>query len=180
MADWGGPWDKRESMNPLLRRLRRDKLLIGRGAVSNLLRACSAGRLVGGLSLSLGIEADEAVGPLLFAMGGAAKRFRVLDVSVKRPMVFEVSFGELSEKWQIDDVTGLVHNLNDLFLSEPTVRALVNLGEWDDALQLWGVSKGHLKALLPLGLDALALNGEVLKKMAMNGVRTSESGDDPH
>lgn len=124
------------------------KLLTGRGAVKSLVRACNAGRLVGGLSISLRATADEVVGPLVFAMGGAARRFRVLDVRTGTPLVLEVRFDQLVEKWEVEGVEGFVHNLNDLFRNEPDVKAVAVLGEWEDMLQLWCVPKDVLPKLL--------------------------------
>lgn len=123
-------------------------LLTRRGPVKNLLRACHGGRLVGGLSVSLRALPDEVVGALTHAMGGEAKRFKVLDVRVGTPMVMEVLWGELHEKWELENVEGLVHNLNDLFRSDAGVKVVAVLGEWEDMLQLWCLSREALGALL--------------------------------
>jgi hypothetical protein len=122
------------------------KLLTRRGPVKHLLRACHSGRLVGGLSISLRALPDEVVGGLTHAMGAAG--FRVLDVRTGTPMVMEVAWREVHEKWEVEHVEGLVHNLNDLFRDEPTVKVVAVLGEWEDMLQLWCLSREVLGPLL--------------------------------
>lgn len=107
----------------------------------NLLRECHEGRLEGGLSLSLRATPDEVVGPLTYAMGGAARKLRVLDVRVGRPMVMEISSGDSLESWELEDVPALISNLNSLFVDQPDVKELRVLGEWEDALQVQAVTK---------------------------------------
>ncbi len=124
------------------------RLLTRRGPVKNLLKACHAGRLVGGLSVSLRALPDEVVGALTHAMGGEARRFKVLDVRVGTPMVMEVMHDQVHEKWEVENVEGLVHNLNDLFRGAPDVKLTAVLGEWEDMLQVWCVSREALAALL--------------------------------
>ncbi len=122
------------------------KLLTRRGPVKNLLRACHSGRLVGGLSVSLRALPDEVVGGLTFAMGAAG--FRVLDVRTGTPMVMEISWGPVHEKWEVENVEGLAHNLNDLFCEAPAVKVVAVLGEWEDMLQLWCLAREVLGPLL--------------------------------
>jgi hypothetical protein len=128
----------------LLGRLKELGLLKGRGEQRTLLALCHAGRLVGGLSISLRATPDEVVGPLSHAMGGVAMKLKVLDVRGTRPMELQVEFpstnGPRVERWELDDVRGLVHNLNDLYRDEPTVKQVRVLGEWEDMLQLWCLS----------------------------------------
>ena len=135
-------------MPSLLDELRRMELVTGRGKHAGLLRLCHAGRLVGGLSMSLRATPDEVVGPLTHAMGDVAKLLRVLDVRSGPPLELEIVAGELHEKWEVRDLPGLVHNLNDLYRSEPLVKAVAVLGEWEDMLQVWCITKTVLPTLL--------------------------------
>lgn len=114
----------------------------------SLLRLCDAGLLHGGLSAGYGVRADELVGPLTTAMGGAARRFKVVDVREQRSvMELHVQAGDVSERWEVEDLSALVHNLNSLYRDAPDVRAVAELGEWEDALQLWCVDKRTLPRL---------------------------------
>lgn len=140
-------------------------LVQGRGALpKRLLQACHDGRLVGGLSISLGATPDEVLGPLTHAMGGAATRLKVHDVRTTRPLVMEVEWGALREKWELEDVEGLVHNLNDLFSAEAGVKRVVVLGEWEDMLQLWALDRAALQRLLDGRLLDDARNAAALRR----------------
>jgi hypothetical protein len=111
-----------------------------------LLRLCEAGLLNGGLSVALDVRPDELVGPLTLAMGGAARSFKLVDV--RHTLELHVLAGELTERWEVEDLSALVHNLNDLYREAPDVRAVAVLGEWADALQLLCVDKKALPRLL--------------------------------
>jgi hypothetical protein len=102
---------------------------------------------VGGLSIALDVKIDEALGPLLDLMGGAALTIRVLDI---RGKVFSVKLGEQQHEWEIDGLESLVDTLNRGFAPYPDVKALVLLGEWEDMIQVWALSKPVAKQLLPL------------------------------
>lgn len=134
----------------LRKRLKALKLLKGRGAHGSLLKLCQAGRLIGGLSVSLRATPDEAMGPLTHAMGGAAKKLKLVDVRGAVPMELQVEFstagGPKVEKWEVEGVRGLVHNLNDLYRDDPTVKQVRVLGEWEDMLQLWCLSAEDARA----------------------------------
>jgi hypothetical protein len=125
--------------------LKRLGLIKGRGKQTDVLRLCHAQRLVGGLSMSLRATPDEVVGPLTFATGA---KLRVLDVRDGPPMVLEIQSGELTEKWEVDGISGLIHNLNDLYRAEPLIRAVAVLGEFEDMLQVWCIEKAALPQLL--------------------------------
>ncbi len=114
----------------------------------SLLRLCDAGALIGGLSVALDVRPDELVGPLTQAMGGAARGFKLVDVRERRTLELHVLVGESTERWEVEDLSALVHNLNDLYREAPQVRAVAVLGEWADALQLWCVEKRALSRLL--------------------------------
>ncbi|MBN1205288.1 MAG: hypothetical protein JXB05_10220 [Myxococcaceae bacterium] len=114
----------------------------------SLLRLCEAGLLQGGLSVALGVRPDELVGPLTQAMGGAARGFKLVDVRERPTLELHVLAGELTERWEVEDLGALVHNLNDLYREAPEVRAVAVLGEWEDALQLLCVGKRALPRLL--------------------------------
>jgi hypothetical protein len=111
----------------------------------SLLRRCHQGSLEGGLSISLRATPDEAVGPLLHALG--AKGFKLLDVRTGAPMVLEIAWNEVHEKWELADLEALVHNLNDLF-RDTGLPVIAVLGEWEDMLQLWCVPRADLPAQL--------------------------------
>ena len=113
-----------------------------------LLSLCHAGRLHGGMSIALSATPDEVLGGLCAAMGGGAAKLRLEDVRGQRPFELHVRTPELLEKWAVDDLAGLVHNLNDLFRTESNVRACAVLGEWEDMLQLWCVDRFRLLMLL--------------------------------
>ena len=113
-----------------------------------LLRLCDAGLLHGGLSVALGVRPDELVGPLTLAMGGAARGFKVVDVRERPTLELHVLVGERTERWEVEDLAALVHNLNDLYRESQQVRAIAVLGEWADALQLVCVEKRALPRLL--------------------------------
>jgi hypothetical protein len=119
-----------------------------------LLALCHAGRLHGGLSIALSATPDEVLGGLCTAMGGAAAKLRLEDVRGRGPYELHVRIPSNLEprtsnleKWEVEDVPGLVHNLNDLFRSDSSVRACAVLGEWEDALQLWCVDRLRLLVL---------------------------------
>jgi hypothetical protein len=132
-----------------VKRVRELGLVKGRGALPRgLLAACHSGRLEGGLSISLRATPDEVLGALVYAMGGAAKRLKLLDVRATTPPVLEVAFGELHEKWEVEGVEGLIHNLDDLLRDEADARLLVVLGEWEDMLQVWALGREPLRRLL--------------------------------
>jgi hypothetical protein len=133
----------------------------------SLLRLCDAGLLHGGLSVALGVRPDELVGPLTLAMGGAARSLKVVDVRERPTLELHVLVGERTERWEVEDLAALVHNLNDLYRESQQVRAVAVLGEWADALQLLCVEKRMLPRLLrqsffaPVNASQLAgLSGE--------------------
>jgi hypothetical protein len=145
--------------------LRELKLLKGSRPVQSLPRACHAGRLAGGLSVSLGATPDEVVGPLCQAVGGAARALKVLDVRGRGPLELEVQWGEVHEKWEVEDVAGLCHNLNDLFRQEPSTAAIAVLGEWEDMLQLWCVPRAVLPRLVRARVLEEARNAGTLQRL---------------
>ncbi|MCA3013254.1 MAG: hypothetical protein INH41_12740 [Myxococcaceae bacterium] len=162
----------------LASRLKALGVLQGRGRQRTLLQLCHAGRLVGGLSVAWRVTPDEAIGPLTHAMGGLATRLKVLDVRAGPPMELEVRFelpAELlreaegprvqSERWEVEGVEGLVHNLNDLYRDVAAVKLAVTLGEWQDMLQLWVLPRPALRALLDEGVLAEARNHAVLLRL---------------
>jgi hypothetical protein len=113
-----------------------------------LLALCHAGKLHGGLSISLSATPDEVLGGLCAAMGGSALKLRLEDVRGKGPFELHVRTAEMLEKWEVADVPGLIHNLNDLFRADHSVRACAVIGEWEDMLQVWCVDRLRLLALL--------------------------------
>jgi hypothetical protein len=114
----------------------------------SLLRLCDAGLLHGGLSVALDVRPDELVGPLTQAMGGAARGFKLVDVRERRTLELHVLVGDTTERWEVEDLSALVHNMNDLYREAPEVRAIAVLGEWADALQLLCVDKRSLPHLM--------------------------------
>jgi len=156
--------------------LRALKLLTGSRPVKSLLRACHAGRLVGGLSVSLQATPDEVVGPLCHAVGGAARALKVLDVRGGPPLELEVRWGQVHERWALEDVAGLCHNLNDLYRGEASTAAIAVLGDWEDMLQLWCVSRADLPRLLRARVLEDARNVETLRRLAEGSPQTSQPG----
>lgn len=144
-------------------------LLTGRGAAKSLVRLCHAGRLVGGLSVSLRATPDELLGPLLHALGGAATKLKLNDVRTTTPPVLDIEWREVREKWECDGLEALVHNLNDLFRDEPDVKLVAVLGDWDDMLQLWCVSKEHGRVLLDRRVLDDARNAATLRRLLAPG-----------
>jgi hypothetical protein len=163
-------------MASLLDSLERSRLLKDREAARevfdpaepphvSLMRLCDAGLLEGGLSVALGVRPDELVGPLTLAMGGAARRFKLVDVRERPVLELHILAGDVSERWEVEDLAALAHNLNDLYREAPDVRAIAVLGEWNDALQLLCVEKRSVPKLLrerffaPRNRDALERGG---------------------
>lgn len=153
----------------MLKRLAALGLVSGREAVKSLLKACHAGRLRGGLSVSLRATPDELMGPLTRALGGPARLLKVLDVRTGAPMVVEIEWRDVHEKWELSDLEALVNNLNDLFAFESGVAAAVVLGEWEDMLQLWCVPKSVLLRLIEEGFLAEARNLAMLRAVTRSG-----------
>ncbi len=108
---------------------------------------CHNGYLQGGLAIALDVKIDEALGPLLETMGGAAQTIRVLDI---RGRVFSVKLGAQEHAWEIDGLESLVDTLNRGFAGQGDVKALVLLGEWEDMIQVWALAKPVLQQLLAL------------------------------
>jgi hypothetical protein len=156
--------------------LARERLLKDRAAAAEvlvpdepshvaLLRLCDAGLLQGGLSVALGVRPDELVGPLTLAMGGAARNLKVADVRERPTFELHVLIGERTERWEVEDLAALVHNLNDLYREAREVRAVAVLGEWADALQLLCIEKRSLPRLLRQPCFSPA-NGQELLRLA--------------
>src|SRR6218665_72431 len=114
----------------------------------SLLRLADAGLLSGGLTVSFGVRADELVGPLTLAMGGAARRLKLVAARDQPPPHFHILAGDVSERWEVEDLASFAHNLNDLYRTASDVRAIAVLGEWNDALQLLCVEKASPPRLL--------------------------------
>lgn len=137
--------------NAVAEYLRKRGVLHGRAGKGDVLRWCHKGQLDGGLSVSLRATPDEAFGGLVKLLGA---RLKLIDVRVKpgEPMELQVEYplgeGQKAERWAVEDVPGLVHNLNDLFRADQAVKAGVVLGEFDDMWQLWAVEKTLLRELL--------------------------------
>ncbi len=124
----------------------------------HLARACHLRWLTGGLSFAATLRPDDALGPLLYALGGAARRLRVLDVSTGNPSVFDIAFDERREQWTIADLPELIGHLNALFRNDDSVKAVVSLGEWEDMQQWWCLPKHTINRLRALGLPAPSLD----------------------
>ncbi len=150
---------------PLLERLERDGLLKkGTGSFEHhrpergdrrpapphleILQLCHRGLLMGGLSVALDVRSDELLGPLCQAVGGSAKRVRIVDVRDRPVMELRIQYGDLEEPWELEDLYALVQNLNDLLKDDRKAAAVAILGEWEDMLQLWCVRKDLLGDLL--------------------------------
>lgn len=113
-----------------------------------ILRLCDRRALKGALSVALGVRPDELIGPLCLTVGGSGKDVRVLDVRDRPYFELRIRYGELEEPWEVEDLYGLVQNLNDLLKDDRQAKVVAILGEWQDALQLWCVPKSQLGHLL--------------------------------
>lgn len=119
-----------------------------------LLTRCHEGALEGGLSVALTVQPDELFGPLTYALGGSARSLKVEDVrvaKVDRPMELVVVVRGVNERWELEGLSALVHNLNDLYRDDDSVKVAVELGEWDDCLQLWCLPKAEARRWLAKG-----------------------------
>jgi hypothetical protein len=96
---------------------------------------CDAGKLRGGLSVALDVTPDEAFAPLIHAM--ELQGLKLMDVRQKGAQLEVRLHDGTVEKWEVDGVEGLVHNLNDLCRLQPEANPCAVLGEWEDMLQLW-------------------------------------------
>jgi hypothetical protein len=134
----------------------------------SVLRLCEAGLLQGGLTAALNVRPDELVGPLTLAMGGAARRFKLVDVRERPRLELHALVEGRTERWEVEELPGLVHNLNDVYRQDAGVRAVAVLGEWADALQLLCVDKRALPRLLRQSFFE-PLNRETLQAIAAQG-----------
>lgn len=107
---------------------------------------CDHDFLVGGMSIAIDVKIDEALGPLLEAIGGGAPRIKVLDIQ-GTPPVFTVVVGGQQHQWEIGGLEALADTLNQGFAADAGAKALVLLGEWEDMLQVWAVPKAALAEL---------------------------------
>jgi hypothetical protein len=124
----------------------------GRAAGETTLQVlCAAGALEGGLSVALDVRSDELLGPLCQRMGDAARRLRVVEVRTAPPELW-VRVEEKEMKWPVPAVPSLVRALNRFYRGAPAVRAVADLGVWEDGHQLWCLSKQVLPTLLHEGL----------------------------
>jgi hypothetical protein len=145
-------------------------LLTGPGRARSLVEACHLGLLKGGLSVSLRALPDELVGPLASGVGGPAMRLKVLEVRTGPPMVLEIAWRDVQEKWEVVDLETLVHDINDLFAQEPDAAATAVLGEWEDMLQLWCIPKRLLSRLLKSPFLDDARNRSTLVRISESGI----------
>jgi hypothetical protein len=97
------------------------------------------------MSIELDVKVDEALGPLLEAVGGPARTMKVLDIQGR---VFSVRLGPVQHEWELDGLESLVDTLNLAFAAAPEVKALVLLGEWEDMLQVWALPRPVVRTLL--------------------------------
>jgi hypothetical protein len=116
----------------------------------SLPQLCHAGKVRGGLSIALGVTPDEAFAPLCHAMD--LKALKLLDVrsAPHGATQLEVRLPDGAvEKWEVEGVEGLVHNLNDLTREVvPGALPCAVLGDWEDMLQLWCAPKTVLRHAL--------------------------------
>lgn len=124
-----------------------------------LVALCDQGRLRGGLSFAREVSPDEAFGPLVTAMGGAARRLKLLDVLEREGTTLLVAEDGESEAWAVPSLPALLARLDARFRDAAGVSRVLVLGATDRGdLQIWLVSSAHAEALLRLpGLDAETL-----------------------
>jgi len=135
-------------VNEFLELLKKLKLISGRGKPKSLLQMCHSGKLFGGISISLQALPDEVLGPLTALLSGNATHLRIEDSFGTRPMRVDIRYQDTTEKWELEDVSALIHNLNDFFKADEDVKILAILGEWEDMLQVWALTKTHMRQLL--------------------------------
>jgi hypothetical protein len=129
-------------------------------ADADLLQLCNAGLLDGGLTVALDVQPDELIGPLATTAGGRARLLKVIEVREK-PAEMVLSLTGSEHRWTISGLVQLVDQFNALFESDASVKAVVVLGDWEEALQLWSLRKVLLPKLLlerffsPLNLSTL-------------------------
>lgn len=128
----------------LQRRLKELEQLKGRPTkkARSLLQLCHARKLKGGLSLALDLTPDEAFAPIVQVMQLAA--LKLLDVLIAPAPAtrLEVRLHDGSkEKWEVEGLEGLIHNLNDLCRLQPEANPCAVLGEWEDMLQVWAAPR---------------------------------------
>lgn len=142
-----------------------------------LLELCNLGALDGGLSVALDVRADELVGPLSAAMGGAARGLRVLDVRESPALTLVLEVGGVEAELEIARLEQLPEDLNVLLSEAGDVRAVAILGEREGALQLWCVPREHLDALLDEALEG-AWNVDQLEALLDGTLTAGAEGDD--
>jgi hypothetical protein len=128
--------------------LERLQLIRGSPPEEPLRVLCHHDYLVGGMSISLDVKPDEALGQLLLTVGGPAPGLRVLDVVGPRPWIFSVKLADQRHEWEVDGLEALIDTLNIAYAPNPDVKALVQLGEWEDMLQVWALPKPTVSKLL--------------------------------
>ena len=129
--------------------LRRDRVPASVADVDSaltLLRLCDAGALVGGLSVSLEVTADELIGPLCAAIGGRARALKVLD-ALDDPPRLVIDLGREERTLEVPDLARLVESLDELFASDASACAAMMLGELDRMLELWCLPRRALASL---------------------------------
>ncbi|HLT30191.1 MAG TPA: hypothetical protein VK013_09105 [Myxococcaceae bacterium] len=138
--------------------------IAGEAPAIALLKLAALGALEGGLSASQGVRADELIGPLCQAMGGAARELRVTDVREAGGLSLEVSWRGREARWSIPSLDALPVALNALLGAVEGVRPAAVLGHWEEALHLWCVPRALLDPLLDEALEG-AWNLEQLEDL---------------
>lgn len=131
---------------------------------SSLVEACHEEQLVGGVSLSRRATPDEVLGPLTFAMGGAAAKVKLLDVRSGPSMTLELRVDGEEDRWKVRDVDDLIEQLGERFLDDDDVKQLVVLGEHEGMLEVWALRPDVLEALLHTRLLDGATNLRTLRE----------------
>jgi hypothetical protein len=114
--------------------------------------------------VALDVRPDELVGPLCQRLGDEALRLRILEVRTSPPELW-VRVHETEARWPVPDVAALVRALNLAYWGVPSVRAIAQLGVWDEAWQLWCLEKRVLRTLLEEEL----LQAEVVDGLQLPG-----------
>ncbi len=114
------------------------------GAGLRLTALCDSGCLVGGLSAALDVRPEELVGPLVQQLGGIATKLKVLEVrDLPSSVELTVSWDEEIRIWPVRSLRALAAQMNQAFIDEEGVKTVLILGEFNDALQLWCVSRAQ-------------------------------------
>lgn len=131
-----------------------------------LVALCHEGLLVGGLSVARDVLPDELFGPLITLMGPPLSGARLTEVRGRAPVELSVSLLGDTALVVADSSEELVSRLNELAHARGGERLVAVLGEWQDMVQLWCVSRRNLAPLLARGLLPARNAAQISKQLS--------------